>query len=273
LAKLVIKDLWVKVEDALILKGVNLTVSSNETVALLGPNGHGKSTLLAAIMGHPKYEIVKGSAFLDNQNILKMETDERARAGLFLAMQSPSEVPGVISSDFLKAAMNTRREKPIGLASFYKELETNSQEMNIPLDMVHRSLNEGFSGGEKKRNEIFQLSLLKPSIAMLDEIDSGLDIDALATVGKAIAKQQRNGIGFLVISHYARLYELVTPTRVAVMVDGRIVNEGGLEIINKIDKEGYRWLTSELGVSLDKDEIKVDSPLLGVCSVNQKTKQ
>ena len=188
MATLQIINLHAKVEDKEILKGVNLTIKENETLALLGPNGHGKSTLLSVIMGHPKYEVTEGQILLDGQDVLSMSVDERSRAGLFLAMQYPSEVPGVINSDFLKAAMNARREKPLSLFQFYKALDKASSEVKFSMDMVNRSLNEGFSGGEKKRNEIFQMMLLNPSISMLDEIDSGLDVDAISIVSDAINK-------------------------------------------------------------------------------------
>ncbi len=203
MAKLEIKNLWVKVADIHILKGVNLTIQDHETVALLGPNGHGKSTLLSSIMGHPKYEITEGEILLDGKNVREMEVDERSRAGLFLGMQHPSEVPGVINSDFLKAAINVRREKPINLVELYKKLDDASKQMKIPMELSHRHLNEGFSGGERKRNEILQLLLLKPSIAMLDEIDSGLDVDALQAVSEAIKKIQRETkMSFLIKIYY-----------------------------------------------------------------------
>ena len=204
MATLVIKDLFVKVKDLdiEILKGVNLTISDQETVALLGPNGHGKSTLLSAIMGHPKYEITSGEITLDGKNVLEMEVDERSKAGLFLGMQHPSEVPGVINSDFLKAAMNVRREKPITLVELYRQLEQASKQMKIPMDLTHRHLNEGFSGGERKRNEILQLLLLHPEIGMLEEIDSGLEVEALQAVAEEIKQLQRKPkLGFLIISH------------------------------------------------------------------------
>ena len=221
MATLQIINLHAKVEDKEILKGVNLTIKENETLALLGPNGHGKSTLLSVIMGHPKYEVTEGQILLDGQDVLSMSVDERSRAGLFLAMQYPSEVPGVINSDFLKAAMNARREKPLSLFQFYKALDKASSEVKFSMDMVNRSLNEGFSGGEKKRNEIFQMMLLNPSISMLDEIDSGLDVDAISIVSDAINKiKKETNMGFLVVSHYARLYDLIHPTRAAVMISG-----------------------------------------------------
>jgi Fe-S cluster assembly ATP-binding protein len=268
---LVIKNLHVAVDGIEILKGVNLTLSDHETVALLGPNGHGKTTLLAVIMGHPKYQVISGEITLDGKNLLIMTPDQRAKAGLFLGMQNPSEVPGVVNSDFLKAAINSRREKPISLAQFYRLLDDASKEVKIPLDMVHRSLNEGFSGGEKKRNEILQLNLLNPNIAMLDEIDSGLDIDALAMVGKSVTKLQNKGTGFLIISHYARFYQNVIPNRVVVMIDGRIVLEGGVEIIERIDNFGYEWLSKELGIKLEKKSVVVSNSI-GICATKKVVK-
>lgn len=272
MATLNIKDLWVQVEGVDILKGVDLTISDHETVALLGPNGHGKSTLLAAIMGHPKYTITKGSITIDGIDLLAMSPDERARAGLFLGMQNPSEVPGVVNSDFLKAAMNARREKPLAMFQFYKALDTATKTMKIPLEMAHRPLNEGFSGGEKKRNEILQLLLLEPKIALLDEIDSGLDIDALGMVGEVISALQKKGVGFLVISHYARLYDLVAPSRVAVMIDGKIVVSGGPEIIQKIDTTGYDWIRKELGISIEKITPSMNTTSIGICATREKTR-
>ncbi len=281
MSTLVIKDLWVKVADTHILKGVNLTVSEGETIALLGPNGHGKSTLLSAIMGHPKYQVTQGSVEIDGKDVLAMSVDERSRAGLFLGMQHPSEVPGVINSDFLKAAINVRREKPISVIELYRTLENSSKQMKIALDLSHRHLNEGFSGGERKRNEILQMILLKPSIAMLDEIDSGLDVDALQTVANAITKlKQEKPQAFLIISHYARLFEMIPPTRAVVMINGKIVIEGGKEIIAKIDGSGYEWIKKEYGISIEKenreDSIKNQAAMnavsIGACATNESVK-
>ena len=273
MATLQIINLHAKVEDKEILKGVNLTIKENETLALLGPNGHGKSTLLSVIMGHPKYEVTEGQILLDGQDVLKMSVDERSRAGLFLAMQYPSEVPGVINSDFLKAAMNARREKPLSLFQFYKALETASSEVKFSMDMVNRSLNEGFSGGEKKRNEIFQMMLLNPSISMLDEIDSGLDVDAISIVSDAINKIKKDtNMGFLVVSHYARLYDLIHPTRAAVMINGQIVVEGGPEIIKKIDTTGYEWIRTEFGIKIEKDTQDMNTISIGSCATKEELK-
>lgn len=273
MATLQIINLHAKVEDKEILKGVNLTIKENETLALLGPNGHGKSTLLSVIMGHPKYEVTEGQILLDGQDVLSMTVDERSRAGLFLAMQYPSEVPGVINSDFLKAAMNARREKPLSLFQFYKALDKASSEVKFSMDMVNRSLNEGFSGGEKKRNEIFQMMLLNPAISMLDEIDSGLDVDAISIVSDAINKiKKETNMGFLVVSHYARLYDLIHPTRAAVMINGQIVVEGGPEIIKKIDTTGYEWIRTEFGIKIEKDTQDMNTISIGSCATKEVLK-
>ena len=273
MATLQIINLHAKVEDKEILKGVNLTIKENETLALLGPNGHGKSTLLSVIIGHPKYEVTEGQILLDGQDVLSMSVDERSRAGLFLAMQYPSEVPGVINSDFLKAAMNARREKPLSLFQFYKALDKASSEVKFSMDMVNRSLNEGFSGGEKKRNEIFQMMLLNPSISMLDEIDSGLDVDAISIVSDAINKiKKETNMGFLVVSHYARLYDLIHPTRAAVMINGQIVVEGGPEIIKKIDTTGYEWIRTEFGIKIEKDTQDMNTISIGSCATKEVLK-
>ena len=262
-----IRNLHVYVEEKEILKGVNLKVNKGETLALLGPNGHGKSTLLADIMGNPKYRVTEGEILLDGVNLLDLTIDARSKAGVFLAMQYPSEVPGVVNADFLKAAINAHREKPVKLFEFYRELESASKKMNISMDMAQRYLNEGFSGGEKKRNEILQMLLLKPSIAMLDEIDSGLDVDALVTVSKAIIEMQNSERAFLVVSHYARLYGLINPTRAAVMINGKIALDGGPELIERIDKDGYEWIQYELGISVKKEDAQMNTVSIGTCGI------
>ncbi len=267
MANLIIENLCVSVKGTPILKGVNLAVKQGETLALLGPNGHGKSTLLAAIMGNPNFEVTGGNITLDGKDVFSMSVDERSKAGLFLAMQYPAEIPGLNSAEFYKAAMNARREKPLGVFEFYRILEKAYQELEIPFEMSKRNLNEGFSGGEKKRNEILQMRLLSPKIAMLDEIDSGLDVDAMNIVAKAIEEEQKKGTGFLVISHYARLYHMIHPSRAAVLVNGRIVLEGGPEIIERIDKEGYEWLKKDYGIRLEKEEEKSFAGVsIGACA-------
>ena len=262
-------DLHVNVEDKEILKGVSLTATSGETIALLGPNGHGKSTLLQAIMCNPRYKITSGQVLLNNQDLLAMSVDERSKAGLFLAMQYPSEVAGVVNADFLRASINARREKPLSLFNFYRLLNTTYKKMGIPFEMANRSLNEGFSGGDKKRNEILQMILLEPRFSLLDEIDSGLDIDAMSIVAKAIKEEQEKGRGFLVVSHYARLYNMINLTRTIVMVNGRIVVEGGPEIIEKIDTQGYEWIKTELGIDIEKEEPTMSSVSIGVCATKE----
>lgn len=276
MSRLVIKDLHVEIENEEILKGINLEINDHEMVALLGPNGHGKSTLLAAIMGNPRYKITKGSIFYDDKNVLEMDVDERSKCGLFLAFQNPCEIPGVISADFYKSALNARNEKKVSLYKFYKQLEEACKEVKMPFDMVNRMLNQGFSGGEKKRNEILQMILLNPSFAMLDEIDSGLDVDAINIVSEAIKKQfATKQTSFLVISHYARLYNLINPTRAVVMINGKIVCEGDASLIEKIDKFGYEWISKEYGINIEKEE-KSKTPMnqmsIGVCATKEVLK-
>lgn len=272
MSTLVIKDLYAEVEGKLILKGLNLTVSEGEVVALLGRNGHGKSTLLNVIMGHPRYKVISGSIKMDDKDLLTMTPDERAKAGLFFGMQYPSEIPGVNNSDFLRASLNARLEKPISTYQFYKKLDAATKELDMPFDLATRSLNEGFSGGEKKRNEVLQLILLEPKIAMLDEIDSGLDVDAINVVAKAINSQIEKGKGFLVISHYARLFELIKVTKAAVMIDGRVVLEGDASLIKRIDKEGYEFLKSEYGIDIEKEDKDLNTVSLGSCGVREAIK-
>ena len=264
-----IKNLHVYVEEKEILKGINLKIEKGETIALLGPNGHGKSTLLSVIMGNPKFRVTEGEILVDGENILELEVDQRAKKGIFLGMQYPSEVPGVVNADFLKAAINAHREKPVKLFEFYRELERASKKMNISMDMAQRYLNEGFSGGEKKRNEILQMILLKPELCMLDEIDSGLDVDALVTVSKAIQEMQNEDRIFMVVSHYARLYGLINPTRAAVIVNGKIAVDGGPELIDRIDKDGYEWIQYELGISVKKEETQMNTMSIGSCAVKE----
>jgi len=253
MSTLVIKDLHVEVGEKEILKGIDLTINTGEVHAIMGPNGNGKSTLLSAIMGHPKYQVTQGSIELDGEDVLSMSVDERSRAGLFLGMQYPQEIPGVTNSDFLKAAMNARLEKPISLFKFIRTLDKNIEELNMDENLAHRYLNEGFSGGEKKRNEILQMKLLQPKMALLDEIDSGLDVDALRVVSDAINSMRSNDFACVMVSHYERLFELVKPTHVHVLVSGQIVMSGGYELVEKIDREGYEWI-KELGFELNQEE-------------------
>lgn len=267
MATLSIENLHVEVKGKAILRGVDLTLKEGETLALLGPNGHGKSTLLAAIMGNPAFTVSSGSIRIDDVDVLSLSPDKRSQAGLFLAMQYPSEIPGLNSADFLKAAMNAHRSKPMSLFEFYNALQGAYEKMGIPFEMSKRNLNEGFSGGEKKRNEMLQMMLLNPKFAMLDEIDSGLDVDAMGVVAKAIEAQQAKGTGFLVVSHYARLYNMIKPTRAAVLINGKIAVSGGTELITKIDTQGYEWIKNELGIEVEKE---VDEPMntvsIGACA-------
>ncbi|HCY8380137.1 Fe-S cluster assembly ATPase SufC [Staphylococcus aureus] len=244
-----IKDLHVSIEDKEILKGVNLTINTDEIHAIMGPNGTGKSTLSSAIMGHPSYEVTKGEVLLDGVNILELEVDERAKAGLFLAMQYPSEITGVTNADFMRSAINAKREEgqEINLMQFIKKLDKNMDFLDIDKDMVQRYLNEGFSGGEKKRNEILQLMMLEPKFAILDEIDSGLDIDALKVVSKGINQMRGENFGALMITHYQRLLNYITPDKVHVMYAGKVVKSGGPELAKRLEEEGYEWVKEEFG--------------------------
>lgn len=253
---LVIKDLHVAIEDKEIIKGLDLEIKPGEFHAVMGPNGAGKSTLASAIMGHPKYEITSGTVTMDGKDVLEMEVDERAKAGLFLAMQYPSEISGVTNADFLRSAINAKREEgnEIALMQFIKKLDKTMEYLEMDLNMAQRYLNEGFSGGEKKRNEILQLMMLEPSIAILDEIDSGLDIDALKVVSKGINAMRSNDFSCLIITHYQRLLNYITPDFVHVMIQGRIVKSGGPELAQRLEAEGYDWIKKELGI---EDEIEV----------------
>ena len=237
------------IEDKEILKGVNLTINTDEIHAIMGPNGTGKSTLSSAIMGHPSYEVTKGEVLLDGVNILELEVDERAKAGLFLAMQYPSEITGVTNADFMRSAINAKHEEgqEINLMQFIKKLDKNMDFLDIDKDMAQRYLNEGFSGGEKKRNEILQLMMLEPKFAILDEIDSGLDIDALKVVSKGINQMRGENFGALMITHYQRLLNYITPDKVHVMYAGKVVKSGGPELAKRLEEEGYEWVKEEFG--------------------------
>ncbi|MEE0881048.1 MAG: Fe-S cluster assembly ATPase SufC, partial [Turicibacter sp.] len=262
------------VEDKEILKGVNLEIKGGEVHAIMGPNGTGKSTLSSTIMGHPKYTVTSGEVTLNNEDVLAMSVDERARAGLFLAMQYPAEVPGVTNSDFLRTAMQTRMEegKDVPLFKFIRELDKSVAKLEMREDLPHRYLNEGFSGGEKKRNEILQMLMLKPNIAILDEIDSGLDVDALRIVGEAVNSMRSENFGCLLITHYQRLLDHIKPDFVHIMMKGRIVKSGGPELIERIDREGYDWIKQELGIEderviIEDEKRKVVS--IGTCATKE----
>jgi len=269
MSKLIIKDLHVSVKDKEILKGLNVEIDTNNTVALLGPNGNGKSTLLQTIMGNPNYQITKGSIIFDGTEISQLEADQRSKLGIFLGMQYPSEVPGVNNVDFLKASLNAHREKPISLFEFYKVLNKAYEEVKIPLEMSNRNLNEGFSGGEKKKNEILQMLVIDPKLVLLDEIDSGLDVDAIQTVANVIKKEQEKR-GFLIVSHYARLYDLINVDRVIILVNGRIAKDGDKSLITKIDQEGYEWLKRE-GIEFSDDR-DMNTVSIGSCATKEALK-
>ena len=256
MSTLEIIDLHVSIEDKQILKGVNLVMNTGEIHAIMGPNGTGKSTLSQAIMGHPSYTITKGQVLLDGEDVTEMEVDERARAGLFLAMQYPSEIAGITNAEFMRAAINARHpeDDKISVMNFIKKLDEKMEILNMPEEMAERYLNEGFSGGEKKRNEILQLMMIEPKFAILDEIDSGLDIDALKVVSKGVNLMSGPDFGVLIITHYQRLLNYVHPTFVHVMMDGRIVKSGDASLAKRLEAEGYRGIRDELGLDIQLDE-------------------
>ena len=251
LALLEITNLHVATEDGTdIVRGVDLAIDTNQVHAIMGPNGSGKSTLAYALMGHPAYEITEGDILLDGESILELEADERAQRGLFLAFQYPHAVPGVTVASFLRSALNATRkaraggeDDPIKIPEFRKRLDASMKNLKVPKEMAGRYLNEGFSGGEKKRVEILQMALLEPRIAILDETDSGLDIDALRIVAGGVKRLVGPDMGALVITHYQRILEYITPDFVHVFVDGRIVEEGGPELAKKLEAEGYEAFT------------------------------
>ena len=250
-----IKDLHVSIEDKEILKGVNLTLKTGEIAAIMGPNGTGKSTLSAAIMGNPNYEVTQGEILLDGENILDLEVDERARLGLFLAMQYPSEIPGITNAEFIRAAMNAGKEddEKISVMDFITKLDEKMAFLGMKEEMAERYLNEGFSGGEKKRNKILQLLMLEPKFALLDEIDSGLDIDALKVVSKGVNAMRGKDFGAMIITHYQRLLNYITPDVVHIMMDGRVVLTGGAELAARLEKEGYAKIAEELGIKYEEE--------------------
>ncbi|MDD3477725.1 MAG: Fe-S cluster assembly ATPase SufC [Candidatus Izemoplasmatales bacterium] len=268
MSKLELKNLVVSVEGNTILKGINLTVNGGETHAIMGPNGTGKSTLAQIVMGHPKYVIESGEILLDGELMNDLPVDERSRKGIFLGMQSPVEVPGVTNFDFVKSAVSVRlpKDQHLRIGRFILQFEDAAKELSMGSGLSHRFLNQGFSGGEKKRNEILQMKLLKPSIAFLDEIDSGLDVDALRIVGENVTKMKSPNLGMVLITHYQRLLDYIEPDFVHIMIRGQIVKTGGKELITKIDQDGYDWLKAELGVT-DFEE-KQPQYSLGTCATN-----
>ena len=242
-----IENLHVRTEDREILHGVDLVVKKGETHALMGPNGSGKSTLANTLMGNPNYEVTEGRILLNGEDLTEADPDERARAGLFMAFQYPASIPGVSVANFMRMAMNAGREEPIKVKEFGALLKKNMELLKIERAFTSRYLNEGFSGGEKKRAEILQLAMLQPDFAVLDETDSGLDIDALRIVAEGVnTLHEETGMGALVITHYQRILHYVKPQFVHIMLDGRIVREGGSELADELEEKGYEFVREEV---------------------------
>jgi Fe-S cluster assembly ATP-binding protein len=244
-----IQNLHVRVEEREILHGVDLVVKKGETHALMGPNGSGKSTLANALMGNPNFEVTEGRILLNGEDLTDADPDERAKAGLFMAFQYPATIPGVSVANFLRMAVNARREDPIKVKEFGAMLKDNMEILRIRREFTSRYLNEGFSGGEKKRAEILQLAMLQPEFAVLDETDSGLDIDALRIVADGVNAMRGDERGFLIITHYTRILEYVEPDFVHILIDGRIVREGGAELAGELEDKGYEWVREEVAAN------------------------
>jgi Fe-S cluster assembly ATP-binding protein len=247
MSSLEIRNLHANINGEPILKGLTLTIPKGEVHAIMGPNGSGKSTLSKVLAGHPDYEVTEGEVLLDGQNILKMEPDERARAGLFMAFQYPSEIPGVSIANFLRAAVQARlpENEELDAVEFYERLYQKMDLLEMDRSFTSRSVNDGFSGGEKKRNEILQMAMLEPIYAILDETDSGLDIDALKIVSNGVNTLRGPKMGILVITHYQRLLNYIVPDKVHVLVDGRIIRTGGKELALELEEKGYDWIIKE----------------------------
>jgi Fe-S cluster assembly ATP-binding protein len=247
MSSIVIRDLHVSVSDQEIIRGLNLEFRQGETHAVMGPNGSGKSTLAKVMAGHPDYQVTSGDIAIDGESILELEVDERARRGLFMAFQYPMEIAGVSNANFLRAALQARLSEgeDLDATDFYQRLYKKMDSLEIKREFTARSVNEGFSGGEKKRNEILQLAMLEPSFAVLDETDSGLDIDALKVVAKGVNLMRGPGIGILLITHYQRLLNYIVPDYVHVMYQGRIVRSGTKELALELEAKGYDWLNTD----------------------------
>jgi Fe-S cluster assembly ATP-binding protein len=267
-----IQNLHVSIQGKEILRGVDLTLRQGEVHALMGPNGSGKSTLSYALMGHPNYEVTEGSITLDGQNILDLEADERAKAGLFLAFQYPTAIPGVSVANFLRHAVTNVRnpvrkegEDLIPMRDFRKELREQMEELGVDQEFARRYLNEGFSGGEKKRAEILQMAMLRPAFAILDETDSGLDIDAVRIVSEGVNRvAERNGTGVLVITHYERILTYIKPQFVHILFGGRIVENGGPELVQRLENQGYDWIREKYPeAAKDEEELEAAQPQMG----------
>lgn len=240
-----IKDLIVKVKNKTVLNGLNLDINPGEIHVIMGPNGVGKSTLSRVIMGDSSYKVVSGDILVNNKSILDLSTDERARLGIFLSFQNPTSIEGVTNQEFLKMALNSNREEPIGLYEFIKELEKNYNDLDFSKEMMHRGINENFSGGEKKKNEIIAMKTLKPKFCILDELDSGLDVDSLDLVCKnVLAYQKESNCSILLITHYNRILEKIKPDFVHVLMDGKIVKTGDYSLADSIEKSGYKSSSS-----------------------------
>lgn len=237
-----IRNLHVQVEGKEILKGLHLTVEQGRVHALMGPNGSGKSTLANTLMGHPKYEITQGTILFNGEDITSMDPDERSRKGIFLSFQYPSEIPGVSISNFLRSALNARRDTPMGVPEFTALLKEKMSLLDIKQEFLTRGLNTGFSGGEKKRAEILQMLMLDPHLAILDETDSGLDIDALRVVAQGVNLYKKQHKTILIITHYKRILELIRPDVLSILVDGKIAHEGSGELVDHLEEKGYGWI-------------------------------
>ncbi|HEX6713140.1 MAG TPA: Fe-S cluster assembly ATPase SufC [Thermoleophilaceae bacterium] len=240
-----IQNLHVRTEEREILHGVDLVINKGETHALMGPNGSGKSTLANTLMGNPTYEITEGKILLEGEDITEADPDDRAKAGLFLAFQYPVSIPGVSVANFLRTAVNAKREEPIKVKEFGELLKKNMEVLRVEREFTSRYLNDGFSGGEKKRAEILQMAMLEPSFAVLDETDSGLDIDALRIVADGVNALRGPNMGALIITHYTRILQYVKPDFVHIMLNGRIVQEGGSELADHLEEKGYDWVREE----------------------------
>ncbi len=251
MADLEIKDLHVRTEEREILRGVDLSINRGEIHALMGPNGSGKSTLANTLLGHPSYEITEGSITFKGEDITESEPHERAKAGLFLAFQYPVSIPGVSVANFLRMAINAKRDEPIQVKEFRRQLQHAIDLLDVDRSFTSRHLNDGFSGGEKKRAEILQMAMLQPAIAILDETDSGLDIDALRVVAEGVQRlHDEQGLGALIITHYQRILHYVKPQFVHILMDGRIVLEGGVELVERLEREGYDQIRLAVGAAV-----------------------
>ncbi|MBP7984753.1 MAG: Fe-S cluster assembly ATPase SufC [Bacteroidaceae bacterium] len=246
-----IKDLHAKIGDKEILRGINLTIKTGEVHAIMGPNGSGKSTLSAVLVGNPLYEVTSGTATFNGKDLLEMKPEDRSHEGLFLSFQYPVEIPGVSMTNFMRAAINEKRkyngEPPLNAGDFLKLMREKRKVVELDNKLANRSVNEGFSGGEKKRNEIFQMAMLEPKLSILDETDSGLDVDALRIVAEGVNKLKTPETSCIVITHYQRLLEIIKPDIVHVLYKGKIVKTAGPELADEIEKRGYDWIKAEIG--------------------------